>query len=258
MNKRGRFDGVLQIVRYNARFYATAPIICAALGTIVGMKRCPRALRVLSASGGVLTAWWTVASLLVSYWVYDRSPLYRWQWLHEVLPEAPERWLNLHCGLDESSAALRELFPQAEGTTLDFFDATIMSEPSIRIARELQAAKQCEPALPADLRALPCSNACFDTVFLFFSAHEIRDADWRLQFFREVSRVLCSGGRVLLVEHPRDAANFLGFGPGFFHFWPRREWRRLAEESGLRIGDELAITPFVRAWILEKQSTEQS
>jgi hypothetical protein len=244
----------MQIVQYNARFYTAAPFACVLLGVLSRNTRLPKSVKVLVSFALAITSWWTLASLLVSHLVYDRSTLMQWRWIEDVLPKIPRRWANLHCGLDESSATLHALFPETEGVTLDFFDADVMQEPSIQIARRCEAAKEeAVAATPVNLRALQYEAGCFDTIFLFFSAHEIRDAELRLQFFKELHRVLCVGGQVLLVEHPRDAANFLAFGPGFFHFWPHSEWRRLAHESRFNIAREFSITPFVRVWLLEKR-----
>ena len=253
MKERSRYQGVRQIARYNARFYVAAPLACGALISLAKNRALPKKARMLLGAGGALSAWWTLSSLLVSHWVYDCSPLYRWRWIENFLGRAPRRWANLHCGLDESSAALRELFPHSEGESLDFFDEKIMREPSIAIARRLQNLH--EPGAPdtsINFQKFLHYDNCFDTIFLIFSAHEIRVAKMRLQFFKEIHRVLCSQGRILLVEHPRDLANFAAFGPGFLHFYGRAQWRSLARESGFEIIKEKTITPFVRVWLLEK------
>lgn len=253
MKERAPFQGVRQIARYNARFYLAAPLVCAAFFSIGKNRALPRQAGVLLNTGGALSAWWTFSSLLVSHWVYDRSPLYHWRWIEFFLGRAPQRWANLHCGLDESSSALRELFPDSSGESLDFFDPNFMSEPAIAIARRQQKSiADGDMAASINFRKFPQCNNCFDTIFLIFSAHEIRDAKLRATFFKEVHRVLQSGGRVLLVEHPRDLANFAAFGPGFFHFYSRAHWRNLARETGFAILREDAITPFVRVWLLAK------
>jgi hypothetical protein len=56
----------------------------------------------------------------------------------------------------------------------------------------------------------------------------------------------------VVVEHLRDLANTLAFGPGALHFLPRREWLRLAAASGLALHDEARLTPFVRAFFLAR------
>jgi hypothetical protein len=55
-----------------------------------------------------------------------------------------------------------------------------------------------------------------------------------------------------LVEHFRDARNFLAFGPGFWHFFPAREWLRVARGGGLRVVGRGRMTPFVGYYVLEK------
>ena len=87
---------------------------------------------------------------------------------------------------------------------------------------------------------------------LYFAAHELRRADAREAFFRELARVVAPGGSVLLVEHLRDLANAAAFGPGALHFLPRNEWLRLAALSRLRVSRETKLTPFVSAFFLER------
>jgi SAM-dependent methyltransferase len=253
MKERRPFQGVTQIARYNARFYLAAPFIYALLMALAKNSAVPRKLGVLLKTGGALSAWWTAASLIVSHWVYDRSPLYRWRWIERFLNHSPNRWANLHCGLDESSATLRDLFPQSAGDSLDFFDADFMSEPAIAIARREHCSDNESVATCAiDFRRFPQCDHCYDTIFLIFSAHEIRRAEHRAQFFEEVHRVLCPQGQVLLVEHPRNVANFAAFGPGVFHFYSGGQWQNLARESGFAILKNETITPFVRVWLLVK------
>jgi hypothetical protein len=52
-------------------------------------------------------------------------------------------------------------------------------------------------------------------------------------------------GRVVIVEHLRDLANFAAFGPGFVHFHSLATWRRAWESAALRLADE-----FVRVFVL--------
>jgi SAM-dependent methyltransferase len=197
-----------------------------------------------------LAGFWLVASILVSWYVYDHSPLCQWEWIGPLFAQPPARWANLHAGLDESTPSLRRLFPGNQGGAFDFFDPATMTEPSIRRARRLTPPP--EPPTPVDYAALPVADGALDAAFLLFAAHEIREAKGRDRLFGEIRRGLRPGGRLIVAEHLRDGPNFAAFGPGFLHFWPRAEWRRLAHGAGLTVASELSITPFVRVFVLER------
>ena len=71
--------------------------------------------------------------------------------------------------------------------------------------------------------------------------------------FTELRRVLGPGGRVVVAEHLRDAANFLAFGPGFLHFHSRAHAGRAASRGRrFDIHAEFPITPFVRVFVLRR------
>ncbi len=246
--KRGRFDGTRQILQFNWPFYAVAAPLLT-LGSLILKRRVwPRWIRFGGQSGVLAGAFWILSSIAASWWVYDASPIMKWRWLRAYFPENPPRWANFHAGLDESTPALRELFA-SHGQVFDFFDAPTMTEPSIRRARAI-VTPQIAPA-SADLRALPLPGASLDAVFVFFAAHEIRAPRDRESFFAELNRILDRGGKLVLLEHVRDAANFAVFGPGALHFWSASEWRRLAQPH-FEVEVETRITPFVRLWIWRK------
>ena len=90
------------------------------------------------------------------------------------------------------------------------------------------------------------------------AAHEIRDGQKREQFFRELRRVVAHEGKVIVVEHLRDLAAALAFGPGIFHFFPRGEWLRLGKCVGLEVERERRITPFVRVFVYRRPKSSQN
>jgi hypothetical protein len=245
---RGPYQGVLQILHFNWRMY-----LATGAGLIVAVATWP----VLSFAGrAALLAvvapalFWMVASLVVSHYVYDRFPLYDLHWLARTLAHAPRRWINLHAGWDETSQLLQAIFPDAVGEAVDLFDPVVMTEASIRQARKSSCS--AIPTTPARYDALPFESGTVDAAFVIFAAHELRGHEQRVKFFGEVARVLTSGGECLLVEHTRDAWNFLAFGPGFLHFFPQRAWRHAARLAGLKVRSEFAMTPFVHVFVMRR------
>lgn len=241
---RGRFQGVRQIAAYHWRAYAAAAVgMAAALLLPAPWRTAALAL----ALPGVL---WACVSLAVSYYVYDWSEIYRLDWMERSLLRTPRRWVNIHAGLDETSLALAGLFPQSAGEILDIYDPVEMTEPSIERARHLAGAQPA--ASPAKWRKLPLRSEGIDTAFVIFAAHELRRPEARIQFFRELKRILSIGGELVLVEHLRDWPNFLAFGPGFFHFLPERAWRLAADAAGFELRLRFPLTPFVRVFVLRR------
>jgi ubiquinone/menaquinone biosynthesis C-methylase UbiE len=199
-------------------------------------------------------AFWSLSSLLVSYYVYDFTAVTRWEWIPEILSRRPRRWLNIHAGLDQSTGILMRLFPRSDGTVLDIYDPLEMTETSLTRAR--RKGPQIQAAVPSKLDALPTPDGSRDTLFLLFAAHEIRQTARRVQLFREAKRVLTSAGQLLLVEHLLDWKNLAAFGPGALHFYSYREWLRVAQEAGLMMERDGHITPFVRWFLMRKPAHE--
>ena len=239
--------GVLQIVRFNWPFFVAAPLVVlvAGIGAMVlaGVARLVLAVFVVGA------AYWTVASLIASYWVYDLSALTRWAWLAEYLPATATRLANLHAGFDDTSHALRQAFPKAQWRTWDLYDPARMTEASIARARRASTGPPGEHVDPA---SLPADAAELDGAFLIFAAHEFRTAAARETLFTELQRVLKPNGKLIVVEHVRDLPNFIAYGPGFLHFLGRAEWLRLAGIAGFEIQHEFRVTPFVRVFVLRR------
>jgi SAM-dependent methyltransferase len=247
-DQSGSFSGVWQIFLYNWHFYAAA-FIFDLLAVVLLMRFTPQAgIRLGIYLIAAVATYWALSSLVVSHYVYDRSHLYQWNWLAAALKKNPGSWANIHAGLDQTSDSLIRLFPSAQRRILDIYIPSEMSEPSIKRARhQAQPAAVPEQANPS---ALPLEDGECDTIFLIFAAHELRRREARLQFFCEISRVLKSGGCVVLVEHLRDWSNFLAYGPGALHFFSRREWLAVCTRAGLNVTNELRITPFVRCFVL--------
>lgn len=248
LQTHGPYQGVLQIVEFNSRKYL-AVVAGITVGGFVWPFLPPFGHMVLLL-GGVPALFWTVSSLIVSHYVYDRFPLYDFRQIARQLTTTPYRWINIHSGWDETSERLDEVFPGSNREVVDIFDARLMTEHSIQKAR--RSNRNAKLAIVAPHSALPFSAESFDAAFAIFAAHELRRHEQRVRLFQEVARVLCSCGEFVLIEHTRDWKNFLAFGPGFLHFFSQREWRATALEAGFYVRTELALTPFVHVYFFRR------
>jgi SAM-dependent methyltransferase len=198
-------------------------------------------------AAAALAGTWTVTSLLATWWAYDRTPLYEWRWLAALVPPPVRRYAVVSAGLDEVSPALRRLYPAAEATLLDLYEGGTGSIRRARTAYPPPAGTR-----QADPDHLPVPGGVLDAVFAVFAAHELHTAPRRRALYREIARILRPGGRLVLVEHCRDAANVLAYGPGAWHFYPRAEWLRLGRHAGLEPVAQRTMTPLVRAIAMER------
>jgi SAM-dependent methyltransferase len=240
--ERSPFQGVFQIVAFNWPRYAAAVPLIAGLATALALMRFPAPVAFAGWLAAGLLSWWTLASLGASHWVYDRAGLYELRWLDGLLG-SPRHWVSIHAGLDEFSGTFESRFGTPPLAVLDVYDPSVMTEASIARAHS-------EGGVRADYRNLPLESATADAVFLMLAAHELRSREPRVAFFEEVRRTLAPGGRVMVVEHLRDAWNFAAFGPGWWHFLSRREWLATFRAAGLRVESESTITPLVRVFVL--------
>ncbi len=245
---RKPFQGILNIIRFNWLFYALS------LGLLLLIFIL--ALTFKSFYGSLYLAcavilWLSIISLSVSYYVYDLSSLYDFNWLDVKQNEG--KMINISAGFDETSGMLKMKFPEAELIVLDFYDPSIHTEVSIKRARKAY------PVFPGTRKIatvdLQLEENSADKVFVILSAHEIRDKYERIAFFKELKRVVKPTGQVFIVEHLRDAANFFAYSIGFFHFYSGSTWCETFLAAELKIQKEIKITPFISTFILEKNGS---
>jgi hypothetical protein len=244
---RGPFQGVSNIIRFNWQFFLFAIVVSAA--TLAGGMywerylpyACFLALCVLVP---------VMVSLVVSYYIYDRSELYSLKWLNDIHVKTNGKLVTINAGFDETSALLRSKYPDAALTIFDFYDPKRHSEISIKRAR--RACSPQEFSTTISTSCLPVKDSSVDNIFVILSAHEIRDRRERTLFFQELCRAITPSGRIVVTEHIRDLPNFFAYTLGVFHFLPRSAWLHAFHEAGLVVCDEIKITPFITTITLRK------
>ena len=248
---RKPLQGLHNIIQFNWHFYALAFGLALAVAAVALLLPAPLKYYGWAALGLLLAP--VLVSLAVSWYVYDYAGLYKLGWLPAYIAPAPgAKLLTVSAGFDELAPLLAPTWPADQLLAVDFYDPSRHTEVSIKRAR------QAYPPTPGTLRVntqtLPLPTHSADYAVAFLAAHEVRDAAERAIFFQELARVLKPAGELIVVEHLRDAANFLAYTIGFFHFHSRRAWLATFRAAGLRVAQEVKITPFITAFILHRDA----
>ena len=246
---RAPLQGVSNILRFNYEFFVAAA--CVVLACLIGARYfedgIARSLCVYTAGLVAVTSFVSLAS---SWWIYDLSPLYSFSWLDSLLPSVSGPALSIHAGFDETSALLQARYPHLALEVMDFYDPLRHTERSIRRARRVQL------PYPGTQRVTPSTLVLqperYVSIFLILAVHEIRDAQERAVFLRALRGGLAPGGRLIVVEHSRDVANFMAYTIGFFHFLSVRSLLSAFSQGGFLLSSQRRITPFVRVISLER------
>ena len=234
------------------RFNAPLPELALAValgGTLVAAAPAPRAIRAMAAIGGLSALYLATASAVAAQLVFGGS-LTTYAWLAGVLGGTPSRFVNITTGFDDTTGTLVRLWPDSEPLAVDWFDPETRHEAALLRARAIRP-PQCVSVLPGN--SLPVKAESVDAALLLMAAHEVREPASRATLFAEATRILRPGGRLVIVEHARDIANALAFGPGALHFHRPMIWRAAGAEAGLRLIGEQRRTPFVRVFVFERR-----
>jgi SAM-dependent methyltransferase len=246
--KRKPFQGVFNIVRFNWHFYVLALALLVA--AITGRKFLNPPIDQLVLLFAFAALLGMLISLLISWYVYDKSDLYALKFLNTLNISPGAKLVNINAGFDETSAIIRSKYPDASLSVFDFYDPAKHTEVSIERARKAY------PPFPGtktiQSSAIPLDENSADIIFLILAAHEIKDDEERAIFFRQLKNMLKPGGKILVIEHLRDFNNFFAYNFGFFHFHSHPTWLRTFSESGMKIVSETKHTPFLSRFILQK------
>ena len=241
---RKPFQGVLNIIKFNWHFYLLSVLFLFALLILDNYLSIHFHFLLLF----YLTLTLTAVSLLVSFYVYDLSNLYKLNWLSDSTEKI--KIANISAGFDETSELLQLKFKNADLIILDFYNPKTHTEVSIKRARKAYPSFPNTKEITTSNLSLPDNS--IDKVFVTLSAHEIRNKAEQVVFFNELKRVIKPNGQIYVTEHLRDLPNFLAYNIGVFHFLSDSYWKNTFEMAKLKITSRQKITPFITSFKLEK------
>jgi len=233
------FDGTMKVVRFNwPKYVAVVLIVAAAWGwtvshfSVVGF--------VLLWGVAAAATIWAATSLIATWWVYDHRRIYD---LVGLGLGSVGSYATVHAGFDDATPHLERTIGYEPVAVVDLH---VVPKASLRRARS-------EPASPGGgTSSLPLDSRSLDTIFMTFAAHEVRPLHDQRALFKELHRVLASGGRLVVTEHMLDGANVGVYGPGALHFQPAERWMRRASETRFQLVDDDHLTPFVRRLVWQQ------
>jgi hypothetical protein len=238
------------VISFNRAAFVGGPAI--GLGAILAagtIDAVPAPVRIAIGLAGAAAIAMTGSALFATWRVFGRDAPARWAWIAHVAAGS-NRWLNLTTGFDDSTERLRTTVPGA-GTALDVFDPDRSHDPALRTARAAFPPRGV--AVPVGALSTAVELGPVDVVFLLMSAHETHGAE-RIGLLSAARQALAPGGRVVLVEHLRDRANILAFGPGAWHFSRRDDWLRSAAAANLELVDKVRLSPLVAGLVFMGRS----
>lgn len=245
---RKPFQGVTNIIRFNWHFYVIACALILILFTLLNFL--PGHFTWIVNSIVLTICFTTSVSLIVSYYIYDHSNLYKFDWLNELSITKGARLININAGFDETSAILTSSCPYADIKVFDFYNAEKHTEISIKRARKTYP--PYSNTVQISTTQIPVQESSVDFIFNIFSVHEIRNRQERVNFLQKQNEALKDSGKCIVMEHLRDAPNFFAYNIGCFHFLSSGEWNSNFSTAGFSIEKTKKITPFVTVFILKK------
>jgi SAM-dependent methyltransferase len=221
-----------KVIRFNwPKYLAVLALVVAAFAA--ADSGAPTGIRFLLWAVCLPGCGWALTSIAATWWSYDYAKVY--ERLADGVP-GPGTWAAVHAGFDDSVPALRVALGCPPATVAE---VSLRPGPSLRRARKLAVAG----LLSRPVDSLPTGS--LDTLFVTFAAHEVRDRAGQRALFAVLRLALRPGGRLIITEHTRDAANFAVYGPGALHFQSLGTWHKRAAEAGLTRESQARIAPFI-------------
>lgn len=245
-----KWKGTWRIIQFNYPFYLGG-LIAVMSGFIAG-SIFPE-IKIYLWLISILIGIQMLLGLAASWWIYDVHSAYQ---LPDVLLSSISNnpiIANIHAGYDESTEEIKKQFSFIEHLDIyDFYDAKKHTEPSIARARKWIKHQNISIAIQAQSPQLMRN---YDVIFLMYAIHEMRNRAEQLSFLKTLSQFLSPSGKIIILEHPRNALQWVVYNVGALHFYSNKYWLRLFSEGNFNLKIYPMNTPFTFIYVLENNST---
>ncbi|WP_435415813.1 class I SAM-dependent methyltransferase [Polaribacter aestuariivivens] len=240
--ERKKFQGVLNILSFNRHFYIIGCTVLFLMISICLIFNVPNFI-IWLIIGAFLYG--LLMPLIVSAYIYDFSGYYNFSWLNpfKINDSKENTFVNINAGFDETSFIIKNKFPKSDLKVFDFYNVDKHTEPAIVRARKVTL--EYPNTQQTKYNAIPLADNSVDVIFLLSAVHEIRNNEEKIEFLSECKRICKPNGRVIMVEHLRDIANFFAFSVGFTHFFSNKTWKHVFKKAGFTSINETKFTPFM-------------
>jgi demethylmenaquinone methyltransferase/2-methoxy-6-polyprenyl-1,4-benzoquinol methylase len=174
--------------------------------------------------------------------------------LLDVISDTPQRILDVCVGTAASSIVVADRFKQSQILGID------ISDGMLSIARKKIAQKNLTNLDVSNMSAdaMQFADNSFDIVMVSFALHEF-EQDLREKVFKEVSRVLKSGGKFCVIDFARQENRqnqvfmkiWTLIEPSCFSAFLDIDWQRQINNYGLRFESEKEFS-FSKLYVLRK------
>ncbi|MEE9362092.1 MAG: methyltransferase domain-containing protein [Cellulophaga sp.] len=194
-----------------------------------------------------------ILSIIASYFLYDKSDLYKLEKLPEYIKlNEIKNGIFIHASFDPISNSIEKKYPKMELVVCDIYENRHLDEKMINISKKEFPPNPKE--IKIDPTELPFKDNSQEIVFAITALHEILQHEKRVKFFKETKRILKNNGILIISEQMRDGINFMFFNIGAFHFLSKRKWKLAIKESGLEIFETQKINMFAETIIIKNKS----
>lgn len=248
---RKPLQGIGNVIGFNWFFYVLTLVL---IGTLAALEYFfPTPGNPIYLIAVILLSISFLLSLVISLYIYDLSSLYRLTWM-DKLPEIRYRakLVNLHAGHDETSALIKQRYPDAQLLVYDFHDPA-GNAPEFPAKLALKKFSAYTGTVSISTEFVPLMPNTVDAVFLILSVREIKEGEKRIFFLRQLGEALQQNGQIIVIEQLRDLPNFLAYSLGVLHFSSASSWQSTFQDAGLCILQKEKITPFVTLYRLCKK-----